>query len=106
MSHLVQNNKFINLSVEKGCMEKVPGCWEHFFMVWSVLKEARAKKSSATSIWLDIATAYGSIPHKLIFFALQRYGIPDQWIQIVESYYVEIFGKFYSKLAASTWHRH
>ena len=61
-SHLVQNNKIINLSVQKGCMEKVPGCWEHLSMIWSVLKEARAK-SSAASIWLDIANVYGSIPH-------------------------------------------
>ena len=22
-------NKFINVSIKKGCMEKVPGCWEH-----------------------------------------------------------------------------
>ena len=36
-------------------------------MVWSVLKEVRSKKSSAASIWLDIAKAYGSIPNKLIF---------------------------------------
>ena len=27
---------------------------------------------------------YGSIAHKLIFFAFRRYEIPNQWIQIVE----------------------
>ena len=37
----------INSSVQKGHMEKVPGCWKHLSMVWSALKEARAKKSSA-----------------------------------------------------------
>ena len=105
-SHLVQNNKIINLSVQKGCMEKVPGCWEHLSMVWSVLKEARAKKSSAASIWLDIANAYGSISHKLISFPLRRYGIPNQWIQIVESNYVGIFSKSFSELTTSSWHRH
>ena len=87
-------------------MEKVPGCWEHLSMVWSVLKEARAKKSSAASIWLDIANTYGSIPHKLIFFPLRRYRIPNQWIQIVESYYVGTFSKSFSELPTSTWHRH
>ena len=87
-------------------MEKVPGCWEHLSMVWSVLKEARAKKLSPASIWLDIANAYGSIPYKLIFFGLQRYGIPNQWIQIVEFYYVGIFSKSFSESATSSWHRH
>ena len=25
-THLIQNNKFINNSIQKGCMEKIPGC--------------------------------------------------------------------------------
>ena len=87
-------------------MEKVLGCWEHLSMVWSVLKGARSKKSSAASIWLDIANTYGSIAHKLIFFGLWRYGIPNKWIQIVESYFAEIFIKSFSGSAASSWHRH
>ena len=49
-------------------MEKIPGCWEHLSMVWHALKEARAQKSNLAIIWLDIANAYGSIPHKLIAF--------------------------------------
>ena len=47
-------------------MEKIAGCWEHLSMVWHALKEARAQKSNLAIIWLDIANAYGSIPHKLI----------------------------------------
>ena len=27
--HIIHKNKFINVSIQKGCMEKVPGCWEH-----------------------------------------------------------------------------
>ena len=87
-------------------MEKV-GCCEHLSMVSSVLKEARAKKSSAASIWLDIANAHGSIPHKLIFFVLWRYGIPNQWIKIGQSYYVGIFiSKSFSESATSSCHTH
>ena len=77
----------INNSIQKGCMEKIPGCWEHLSMVWHALKEARAKKSNLAVIWLDIANAYGSIPHKLIVFALHRYGVSPQWIRLLETYY-------------------
>ena len=63
-------------------MEKVLGFWEHLPIVWFVLKEARAKKSLAASIWLDIANGYWLIPHKLRFFPLQRYWIPNQGIKI------------------------
>ena len=74
-THLISNNKIINKSVQKGCMEKVPGCWEHISMVWAALKEAKSKNLSLATVWLDIANAYGSIPHKLIIFALHRYGV-------------------------------
>ena len=40
-THLIHNNKFINNFIQKSCMEKVPGCWEHLSMVWHALKEAR-----------------------------------------------------------------
>ena len=50
-THLICNNKFINNSIQKGCMEKVPGCWEHLSMVWHALKEARTQKSTLATIW-------------------------------------------------------
>ena len=48
-AHLIQNNKFIN-SIQKGCMEKIPGCWEHLSLAWHALKEARAPKSNL-AVW-------------------------------------------------------
>ena len=83
-------------------MEKVPGCWEHMSMVWSALKEARLNKTDLSTIWLDIANAYGSIPHKLIFFALERYGIPARWISLLKNYYAGIHSKSFSEFAPST----
>ena len=105
-THLIQSNKIINNSIQKGCMEKIPGCWEHLSMVWHALKEARALKSNLAVIWLDFANAYGSIPHKLIVFALHRYGVSPQWIRLIETYYKEIFSKSFSQSVTSSWHRH
>ena len=104
--HLVYKNKFINNSIQKGCMEKVPGCGQHLSMVWHALKEARTHKSTLATIWLDIANAYDSIPHKLIIFALLRCDISPQWIRLVKNYYKGIFSKSFSESATSAWHRH
>ena len=87
-------------------MEKVPGCWEHMSMVWSALKEARSNKTDLATIWLDIANAYGSIPHRLIFFALERYNVHSSWISFIKTYYVGIYSKSFSDSAPSSWHRH
>ena len=95
-----------NFLVTMGCMEKVPGCWEHMSMVWSALKEARSNRTDLSTIWLDIANAYGSIPHKLIFFALERYGVHPKWISLIKNYYVGIYSKSFSEFAPSSWHQH
>ena len=87
-------------------MEKVPCCWEHLSMVLHYLKEARAHKSTLATIRLDIANAYGCVSHKLILFALRRYGISPQWIRLLENYYKGIFSKSFSESATSAWHRH
>ena len=73
----IYGNKLINSSIQKGCMEKVPGCWEHMSVVWVELKSRKTEKNIIAAIWLDIANAYGSVPHQLLFFALRQYSIPE-----------------------------
>ena len=106
VSHIINNNKFINASIQKGCMEKIPGCWEHMSMVWDSLKSAKQDKASVSAIWLDVANAYGSVPHRLIYFALKRYGISEKWINIIQQYYQGIWSKCFQELSPSSWHHH
>ena len=87
-------------------MEKVPGCWEHMSSVWSALKDARQNKTSLANVWLDIANAYGSIPHRLFFFALKRYEVLEPWITLIQKYYSAIYTKSFSSSAPSNWHQH
>ena len=87
-------------------MKKVSGCWEHMSMVWGALKEARCNKLNVANIWLDIANAYGSIPHRLIFFALERYSVHEHWISLIKAYYSGIYSKSFSSSAPSSWHQH
>ena len=44
--------------------------------------------------------------HKLIIFALFRYGVSPKWIHLIETYYSGIFSKSFSQEAPSSWHRH
>ena len=105
-THIVTNNKFIDKSIQKGCMEGTPGCWEHMSMVWAALREARQVKKSVATIWLDIANAYGSIPHELIFFALARYGVSQHCIDLVRTYYSGLWTKCFSDTSDSSWTCH
>ena len=106
ISHLVQNNKFVDTSVQKGCLEKTPGVWEHVSMVWSALQDARLNSKDLATVWLDIANAYGSIPHQLIFFALERYGVSKHYIKLIRKYYDGLWSKSFSECSPSSWHQH
>ena len=105
-SHFLGENKLINKSIQKGCMEKTPGVWEHVSMVWSALQEARNTKGDLAAVWLDIANAYGTIPHELMFFALKRYGVSNHCIHLIRVYYGGLWSKSFSESALSDWHRH
>ena len=104
--HILHKNKFINTSIQKGCMEKVPGCWEHMSLVWDELKDAKLKKANIAAVWLDIANAYGSVPHQLVFMALKRYGVHPLWVDIIKSYYSGLWSRSFSLHAPSSWHQH
>ena len=83
----IYSNKLINSSIQKVCMEKVPGCWEHMSVVLDELKSRETEKSNIAAIWLDMANAYASLPHQLLFFALRQYGIPEHWVSFFIKYY-------------------
>ena len=75
-------------------------------MVWDALKSAKHDKTSLSAIWLDVANAYGSVPHRLIYFALKRYGVSEKWIQIIQQYYGGIWSKCFQEFSPSSWHHH
>ena len=86
--------------------EKVLRCWGHMSMVLRAFKEARCNKLNVANIWLDIANVCGSIPHRLTFFALERYCVHEHWISLIKAYYSGIYSKSFSSSAPSSWHQH
>ena len=42
-SFIVEDNKYIKTSSQKGSIKGMPGCWEHTNMVWSALKRAKGE---------------------------------------------------------------
>ena len=101
--YLVTDNGFIDVGVQKGSIRDTPGCWEHTAMMWSALKDSKLRKKSLAVLWLDLANAYGSVPHQLIIFALRRYSVPERIINLVMKYYWGLWGRSSSRTASSDW---
>ena len=101
--YLVTDNGFIDTKVQKGSIKNTPGCWEHTSMIWSALKHCKNSNKSLAVLWLDLANAYGSVPHQLIIFALRRYRVPEKIIGLVLKYYWGLWGRSSSRVASSDW---
>ena len=87
-------------------MWKVSGCWKHISMVWGALIEAQCNKLNVANIWLNIANVYDLIPHRLILFALERYGVHEHWVSLTKAYYSGIYSISFSSSFPNSWHQH
>ena len=97
-------NKLIN-PIQKGGIPGVSGCLEHTAVLSKLIREAKAEKKNLVVTWLDIANAYGSIPHSLIQLALRRAHVPEEFCQLVESYYANMNIRFTTKQFTTEWQR-
>ena len=67
LTEYVFSNKYVDTSIQKGGVPVVPGCIEHSSMIWEAIQRAERRRLSLYVVWLDLANAYGSVPHQLIW---------------------------------------
>ena len=79
------------------------GCLEHTALLSQLIREAKTGKGDLVVTWLDIANAYGSIPHSLILTALERTHVPERMRQLIESYYSDVKIRFTTKEYTTNW---
>ena len=102
MTSYMIENQYLDPSVQKGGISGYAGCIEHNGVLTQLVKEAKQKNGDLTLIWLDLANAYGSIPHRLIDLAMTRYYIPLRIQEMVLSYYHNIKVRFSTKAFTTT----
>lgn len=79
MTSCMLSNHYINTSVLKGGILGFSGCVEHTGVLNQLLHEVRINHKDLSVIWLDLANAYGSIPHQLIFKSTASLANPSPW---------------------------
>ena len=80
----------------------MPGCWEHMSLVWKERKAAKTNKFNLSVVWLELATAYSSVPHQFILFALECYAIHPIWVDLLKSYSGGLWCKSFSPTVPSS----
>ena len=63
------------------------GCYEHAFILESVLSDARRQPRPLCLAWLDIRNAFGSIPHSALSTTLLHMGFPPDLVHMITNVY-------------------
>ncbi|KAL7889491.1 hypothetical protein AOLI_G00017490 [Acnodon oligacanthus] len=87
MTSYMTENGYINTILQKGGIPGFSGCLEHTGVLSQMIHEAKTSKSNLTVVWLDMANAYGSVPHALINTALNHFYIPQHIKRMITSYF-------------------
>ena len=103
MTNFLMGNYYINISVQKARKPGFPGCLEHSQMIWNLILSAKRDKTELHVIWLDLANAYGSVPHHLIQMALDFFNFPSKVGEIIMKYFNSTFMKFTIKDYTTKW---
>ena len=105
ITEFVIRNQFINTSIQKGGIPKVSGCIEHTAVLSQMIREAKSEKKNLVVTWLDIANAYGSIPHSVISSALEAAHVPEPVRKLISSYYNNVNIRFSTTRFTTKWQR-
>lgn len=71
---------------QKGFMS-CEGCYEHNFLLQTILDTVRRSRRQCAVAWLDLSNAFGSIPHEHIFETLAQFGMPETFLSLVRELY-------------------
>jgi hypothetical protein len=105
LTNYLLDNNYIDISVLKVGVPGISGCLEHTCMISEIIREAREKKGDLAVIWLDLANAYGSIPHKLVELMLERYYVPEKIKMMLKGYFENISIRFTVNGKETKWQR-
>lgn len=96
-------NKYVDTSIQKGGIPGSPGCLEHTSILSQLIREAKESKGDLTVVWLDLANAYGSIPHDLINTAMEHYHIPQHIRRMITTYFSGFKLRFQTTQFTTQW---
>ena len=105
LTQFIKANKYIDESIQKGGVPGVSGCLEHTALLSQLIREAKEGRKNLVVTWLDIANAYGSIPHSLIMTSLRKANVPEEECKLIESYYSDVQIRFTTKHFTTEWQK-
>ncbi|XP_071492587.1 uncharacterized protein [Diadema antillarum] len=102
LSEFAVKNTFVDTSVQKAGIPGFSGCTEHVQMIWESIQRCKHEKD-VDVIWMDLANAYESVPHRYLSFALEFFWVPRVIREMVQSYYSQFRMRFMTQTYTTEW---
>ena len=83
-------NKYIDESLQKAFLPGINGCIEHNIVLDELVRDAKIRKRTCHITFVDLADAFGSVPHNLITHALNRNNFPPEIQFYVHNFYTNL----------------
>lgn len=103
LTQYVIANHYVDKAIQKGGVPGVPGCIEHTTMIWEAIQRARKNQLSLYVVWLDLANAYGSVPHQLLWKTLEAHHVPNSVVKILQDYFQGFSMRFSTRTYTTAW---
>ncbi len=86
----LEKNHFIDTTVQKAGIPGFSGCLEHTNMIWNQIQAAKKDGRDLHVVFLDLANAFGSVPHNLLWIAFHYFSVPEAITRLVKSYFQDL----------------
>ncbi len=90
----VMADRLVNYSIENNFMSSYQksarpseGCYEHTFILQSLVLDAKRHNKNLCMAWLDLRNAFGSVSHDVILVTLSHLGVPDSVVNLIKNIY-------------------
>ncbi len=90
----VMADRLVNYSIDNNYLSSsqksarpTEGCYEHTYILQSLVLDAKRHQKNLCLAWLDLRNAFGSVPHELILITLSHLGVPDSVVNLVNNIY-------------------
>ncbi|RXN29065.1 hypothetical protein ROHU_018794 [Labeo rohita] len=105
MTDYLLENSYVDTNCQKAGVPGFPGCVEHSTMIWDQIQKAKREKTDLHVIWLDLANAYGSVPHQLVNYATEFFHMPTCVKNLVAQYFSNLQMCFSLQDFTTGWQR-
>ncbi|KAL0188639.1 hypothetical protein M9458_015738, partial [Cirrhinus mrigala] len=105
MTNYLLENGYVDTNCQKAGVPGFPGCVEHSTMIWDQIQKAKRENTDLHVIWLDLANAYGSVPHQLVNYATEFFHMPICVKNLVAQYFSNLQMCFSLQDFTTGWQR-